>query len=80
MKLSLCQRVCIRLIRLYQATLSPDHGPASGGFYGCRYYPSCSEYMARAIEKHGCLVGIAKGIWRIVRCNPFAKGGVDELK
>jgi len=65
----------------YQHTLSFDHGPLKAlypdGF--CRYYPSCSEYSKRAILKHGVLHGSAKGAWRIVRCNPFSAGGVDEV-
>jgi uncharacterized protein len=46
----------------------------------CRFKPSCSEYMAQAIEKHGVVRGIAQGCWRIMRCNPFSKGGIDPVK
>ena len=45
----------------------------------CKYYPSCSEYMRQAIEKYGCTKGILKGLKRILRCNPFSKGGYDPL-
>ncbi len=72
----------LKLIRLYQKTISPDHGFFSHRHqYGyCRFYPSCSEYTYRAIEKYGTLKGIAKGIWRILRCNPFNNGGYDPLR
>jgi len=46
----------------------------------CKYYPSCSEYTIHAIEKYGSLKGIFLGIKRILRCNPFSKGGYDPLK
>jgi putative membrane protein insertion efficiency factor len=64
----------------YQRTLSFDHGPLKvlypDGY--CQFYPSCSEYCRRSIMKDGILKGYAKGAWRIVRCNPFSAGGVDE--
>ena len=43
----------------------------------CRFYPTCSEYTVLAINKYGVLRGIAKGFIRILRCNPFSKGGID---
>ena len=46
----------------------------------CKFYPTCSEYMKQALEKYGVFKGILLGIWRIIRCNPFAKGGYDPLK
>lgn len=46
----------------------------------CKYYPTCSEYTKQAIEKYGVLKGSALGIWRILRCNPFSKGGYNPLK
>lgn len=74
------KQLLIGLVRAYQKTLSPDHsswGKAMfpGGF--CKYTPSCSEYMIGAIEKHGAIKGTLKGAWRILRCNPFSKGGCD---
>lgn len=45
----------------------------------CRYTPTCSEYTAQAIEKYGVVKGIAMGAWRIMRCNPFTKGGSDPV-
>ena len=46
----------------------------------CKYYPTCSEYTKQAIEKYGAFKGSLKGVWRILRCNPFSKGGYDPLK
>jgi uncharacterized protein len=72
------------LIVLYQKTLSPDHGaikPLLKPFFPhgfCRYHPSCSEYGRQAVLKYGVLRGSAKTLWRVLRCNPWSKGGVDE--
>ena len=67
------------MIRLYQKTLSFDHGWLSLFFpYGyCRYEPSCSQYTYEAIEKRGIFSGLVLGAWRILRCNPFSHGGID---
>ncbi|MBU0661304.1 membrane protein insertion efficiency factor YidD [Patescibacteria group bacterium] len=67
------------VIYLYQKTISPDHGLAKDKFpHGyCPYHPTCSEYGFQAIKKHGLILGVPKTAWRIVRCNPWTKGGVD---
>ena len=62
------------LIRLYQATLSHSM-PANT----CRFYPSCSHYGYQAIYKHGAFKGSALATWRVIRCNPFSKGGYDPV-
>jgi len=69
------------LIRAYQKTISPDHGLISNYLpYGvCKYHPTCSEYGYQAIEKHGILKGGLLTSWRILRCNPWSKGGVDNV-
>jgi len=78
--LSLPRILVLSLIKFYQRTLSPDHGPTKKLFpHGyCRYYPSCSQYGYEVIKKRGILIGIPKAVWRILRCNPFSKGGIDN--
>lgn len=49
-------------------------------FTGCRFYPTCSDYTYQAIEKYGILKGGFMGMHRILRCNPWNKGGIDKLK
>lgn len=58
----------MRLIVLYQRTLSR---------HTCMYEPTCSEYTLRCLNNHGVLLGIIMGMWRILRCNPWTKGGYD---
>jgi putative membrane protein insertion efficiency factor len=69
------------LIRLYQKTISPDHGPLKGLFpYGfCRFNPTCSDYGHEAIRRYGLIRGLPKTAWRVIRCNPFNKGGDDPV-
>lgn len=70
----------LALIRLYQKTLSPDHGLLKALFpHGyCKFQPSCSEYTRLSIEKQGVFIGSLKGFWRILRCNPCSRGGEDR--
>jgi uncharacterized protein len=63
----------IGLIRLYRLLLSGSLGGQ------CRFYPSCSTYAEEAIRLHGAVKGVALGVWRIARCGPFTKGGVDRV-
>lgn len=65
----------IFLIRKYQKFISPTLSIYSK----CPFHPSCSNYFIEALEKHGLIKGFALGIWRIVRCNPFSKGGYDPV-
>ena len=46
----------------------------------CKYYPTCSEYTKQAIQKYGTIKGSFLGLKRILKCNPFSKGGYDPLK
>jgi putative membrane protein insertion efficiency factor len=62
------------MIGLYKAFVSPLLPPA------CRFEPTCSEYAKQAIEKYGVFRGVGMGIWRILRCQPFCKGGHDPVK
>jgi putative membrane protein insertion efficiency factor len=64
----------IRLVRLYQATVSPLLPDT------CRFQPTCSQYMIEAIRRRGPVVGLAKGLWRLLRCNPFCPGGYDPVE
>lgn len=70
------------LIKIYQKTISMDHGFFRKMFpHGyCRFTPTCSEYGLEAIKKYGFIKGWSKALWRIMRCNPFNKGGYDPLK
>ncbi|MBU1152191.1 membrane protein insertion efficiency factor YidD [Patescibacteria group bacterium] len=71
------------LIKLYQHTFSPDHGAFCKDrhpFGYCKYRPTCSEYSYEVVKKHGVIWGGLKALWRIVRCNPWSKGGVDFPK
>jgi len=74
--------VALRAIKIYQKTLSFDHGPLRSLFPGgyCRFQPTCSQYGYQAIEKYGVLRGGTKIAWRILRCNPFCQGGHDRIK
>jgi putative membrane protein insertion efficiency factor len=65
--------IILFFIVLYQKIISPLF-PNS-----CRYYPTCSSYMFQAIQKYGVVKGMALGIKRILRCNPFSKGGFDPV-
>lgn len=67
------------LIRGYQKTISPDHGVLKNRFpFGyCRFHPTCSEYGYQVIKKKGLIIGLPLTLWRILRCNPWSKGGED---
>lgn len=69
----------LKMIRLYQKTLSFDHGMLRhlypNGY--CRFHPTCSEYGYQAIKHYGLFYGGVKTLWRILRCNPINKGGYD---
>ncbi|HBF22609.1 MAG TPA: membrane protein insertion efficiency factor YidD [Planctomycetes bacterium] len=61
-------------IHLYRWCISPFLGPEK-----CRFMPSCSEYTLDALEKHGVVRGLSLGIWRVLRCHPFSRGGWDPI-
>ncbi|HEY5258872.1 MAG TPA: membrane protein insertion efficiency factor YidD [Candidatus Baltobacteraceae bacterium] len=60
-------------LTLYKRLISPLLPPA------CRFYPSCSQYAAQAIEKHGVVRGSMLAAGRLMRCHPFHHGGVDPV-
>ena len=68
------KKFVISILRFYKKFISPAL-PDS-----CRFYPTCSEYAATAVGKYGVLKGSIKTIYRIIRCNPFNKGGYDPVK
>lgn len=78
----LIKELLINIIRFYQKTLSPDHGLLSKLFFGgyCRFHPTCSEYSIQAIRKYGSIKGLLMTCWRLLRCNPWNKGGHDPVK
>jgi len=63
----------LALLWIYQRFISPALGPA------CRYYPSCSQYAVEAIRMHGPLIGPYLAVWRLLRCHPWAEGGLDPV-
>ncbi len=71
------KKIFVFLIKVYKKTISPIFE-----FMGfkCKYYPTCSEYTIQAIEKYGAIKGCFYGIKRILKCNPFSRGGYDPLK
>jgi hypothetical protein len=74
------RKLAVSLIKLYQKTLSPDHSKLMKPIFPhghCKYTPSCSEYSKLAYQKNGFIVGILKSVWRVIRCNPLSKGGID---
>jgi putative membrane protein insertion efficiency factor len=64
----------ITLIKFYKNRISPMSSPR------CKYIPTCSQYAIDAIEKYGILRGGFMACWRILKCNPFSKGGFDPVK
>lgn len=66
------RNIAIGVMILYRSLISPLYGDV------CRYYPSCSRYALEALQRQGFLVGSALTVWRLLRCNPFSRGGVDD--
>ncbi|OYD15249.1 membrane protein insertion efficiency factor YidD [candidate division WOR-3 bacterium JGI_Cruoil_03_44_89] len=63
----------IILLNIYQKIVSPLFPPS------CRFYPTCSDYAKEAISKYGVIRGLRLGLWRVLRCNPFCRGGYDPV-
>ena len=67
------KHIAIFLITLYRKFISPLKAPC------CRFQPTCSQYALEAFQKRGFFVGFALTVWRILRCNPFCRGGIDPV-
>jgi uncharacterized protein len=68
------RNIGVLLIRAYRAVISPLYGDV------CRYHPSCSAYGLGSVQQQGLLVGSVLTAWRIVRCNPWSQGGIDDVR
>lgn len=68
------RNLSVLLIRGYRAVISPLYGDV------CRYYPSCSAYGLGSVQQRGLAVGTALTAWRVLRCNPWSRGGIDEVR
>jgi putative membrane protein insertion efficiency factor len=72
--MTIVRKILVAPIRVYQLLISPLLGDT------CKYYPSCSEYAAQAIERFGILRGLVLAGWRLLRCNPWSHGGYDPVE
>ena len=72
------KKVIIKLIEFYKKYISSYLAQMFD--IHCKFEPTCSDYTKQAIEKYGVICGIWKGFKRIIRCNPFSRGGYDPLK
>lgn len=70
--LLLPRNAVIALLTAYRRVVSPLYGDV------CRYHPSCSRYALEAVQQSGVVVGSALATWRVLRCNPWSRGGVDD--
>jgi putative membrane protein insertion efficiency factor len=67
------KKILLFLIRIYRNYISPIRRPC------CRFVPTCSAYALEAVERYGALRGGLMALWRVLRCNPFCKGGFDPV-
>lgn len=67
------KKILMALIRFYRRSISPNTPPS------CKYIPTCSEYALTAVERFGACRGSLLALWRILRCNPFSRGGYDPV-
>ena len=72
-KPTIMARAAMAMIRFYQRRISPHLGAR------CKFYPTCSQYALTAVERYGFMRGAILATWRILRCNPFSKGGYDPV-
>ncbi|MFV0434625.1 MAG: membrane protein insertion efficiency factor YidD [Leucobacter sp.] len=67
------RNLAIVVMQAYRKVVSPLYGDV------CRYYPSCSRYSLEAYQQRGFVAGIVLTVWRLLRCNPYSRGGVDDV-
>ena len=67
------KRFFLAIISFYQKHISPHRAAC------CRFTPTCSAYAVEALEKHGAFFGLLLAVWRVLRCNPFCRGGYDPV-
>jgi putative membrane protein insertion efficiency factor len=65
--------LALALLRIYKRWISPAFPPS------CRYVPTCSEYAMEALERYGAMRGLMMAAWRLLRCHPFSKGGLNPV-
>ena len=68
------RNAAIAVMQLYRRLISPLYGDV------CRYYPSCSRYSLEAYQQRGFAIGLLLTVWRLLRCNPFSAGGIDDVR
>lgn len=68
------RNLVLGFLTAYRKVISPMYGDV------CAYYPSCSAYAVGAVQQHGAVRGTALSLWRILRCNPWTRGGVDDVQ
>jgi uncharacterized protein len=71
---TVARRIAVLPLRAYQIFISPMFGAH------CKYYPSCSEYAVQAVGRFGILRGLVLAGWRLLRCNPWSRGGFDPVE
>lgn len=67
------RNLAIAIMLAYRKLISPLYGEV------CRYYPSCSRYSLEAYQQRGFMFGVVLTVWRLIRCNPWSQGGVDDV-
>lgn len=68
------RRLVLAVLLFYQKFLSPLKPPS------CRFYPTCSDYAVQAVLRYGAFRGMLMAAWRLLRCQPFCRGGYDPVK
>jgi hypothetical protein len=68
------RNLLVGFMLLYRRLISPLYGNV------CRYYPSCSAYALGSFQQKGVVLGIPMTVWRVLRCNPWSDGGIDDVK